>query len=93
LRVLFFRVAALLKRPVLRLFVFNGPHTTKDRHPMEKELTSGMKDLAEAFSIEHRAASGDAVVDLALLNAHGVIDSILTDDLEAFLYGAHAVIQ
>ncbi len=27
--------------------------------------------------------------DLALLNAHGVIDGILTDDLEALLYGAH----
>ncbi|KAK0497773.1 PIN domain-like protein [Armillaria luteobubalina] len=93
LRVLFFRIAALLKRPVLPLFVFDGPHTTKDRHPMEKELTSGMKDLAEAFGIEHRTASGDAVVDLALLNAHGVIDGILTDDFEAFLYGAHTVIQ
>ncbi|KAK0478765.1 PIN domain-like protein [Armillaria novae-zelandiae] len=93
LRVLFFRIAALLKRPVLPLFVFDGPHTAKDRHPMEKELTSGMKDLAEAFGIEHRTASGDAVVDLALLNAHGVIDGILTDDFEAFLYGAHTVIQ
>lgn len=60
---------------------------------MEKELTSGMKELAEAFGIEHRTASGDAVIDLALLNAHGVIDGILTDDLEAFLYGAHTVIQ
>ncbi|KAK0200991.1 PIN domain-like protein [Desarmillaria ectypa] len=93
LRVLFFRIAALLKRPVLPLFVFDGPHTTKERHPMEKELTSGLKELAEAFGIEHRTASGDAVVDLALLNAHGVIDGILTDDFEAFLYGAHTVIQ
>ncbi len=60
---------------------------------MEKELTSGMKELAEAFSIEHQTASGDTVVDLALLNAHGIIDGILTDDLEAFLYGAHTIIQ
>ncbi len=86
LRVLFFRIAALLKRPVLPLFVFDGPHTAKDRHPMEKELMSSMKELAEAFGIEYQTASGDAVVDLALLNVHGVIDRILTDDLEAFLY-------
>ncbi|KAK0432115.1 hypothetical protein EV421DRAFT_1850576 [Armillaria borealis] len=58
LRVLFFRIAALLKRPVLPLFVFDGPRTAKDRHPMEKELTNGMKELAEAFGIEHRTASG-----------------------------------
>ncbi len=60
---------------------------------MEKELTSSMKELAEAFSIEYQTASGDAIVDLALLNVHGVIDGILIDDLEAFLYGAHTVIQ
>ncbi len=50
---------------------------------MEKELTSSMKELAEVFSIKHRTASGNAVVDLALLNVHGIIDRILTNDLEA----------
>ncbi|PBK92551.1 hypothetical protein ARMGADRAFT_1080609 [Armillaria gallica] len=64
---------------------------------MEKELTSSMKELAEVFGIEHWTASADAVINLALLNAHGVIDGILTDDLEAFLplflYSAHTVIQ
>ncbi|PBK92577.1 hypothetical protein ARMGADRAFT_1080634 [Armillaria gallica] len=65
----------------------------KDRHPLEKELMSGMKELAEAFGIEHRTASDNAVVDLALLNAHGIINGILTDDFKAFLYGAHTVIQ
>ncbi len=60
---------------------------------MEKELTSSMKELAEAFGIKHWTASGDAVINLALLNTHSVIDRILTDDLEAFLYGAHTVIQ
>ncbi|PBK92555.1 hypothetical protein ARMGADRAFT_1080618 [Armillaria gallica] len=52
---------------------------------MEKELASSIKELAEAFGIEHRTALGDAIVDLALLNVHGVIDGILTDDLKAFL--------
>ncbi len=60
---------------------------------MEKELTSGMKELAEAFGIEHWTVSGDAIIDLALLNAHGVINGILTDDLKAFLYSAQTVIQ
>lgn len=59
---------------------------------MEKELMSGMKELTEVFGIKHRTASGDAIIDLTLLNVHGIIDGILTDDLEAFLYSAHTVI-
>ncbi len=52
-----------------------------------------MKELAEVFGIEHWTALGDAIIDLTLLNAHGIIDGILTDGLEAFLYSAHTVIQ
>ncbi len=46
---------------------------------------SSMKELAEVFSIKHRTASGNAIVDLALLNVHGIIDRdrCSTNDLEA----------
>ncbi|KAJ8514754.1 hypothetical protein ONZ45_g7739 [Pleurotus djamor] len=91
LRTLFFRCATLLRSPFLPLFVFDGP-----KRPVFKrgkritttahKLTNGMKSIIEAFGFEWRTAPGEAEAELAYLNRIGVIDAVLSDDVDTFLF-------
>ncbi|KAF9238335.1 hypothetical protein BU15DRAFT_88401 [Melanogaster broomeanus] len=98
LRTLFFRCCRLLQSPLLPLFVFDGP-----KRPAIKRgkrvggnthwLTQGMKNIIEAFGFEWRMAPGEAEAELAYLNMIGVIDAVLSDDVDNFLFGATMVIR
>ncbi|KIK80050.1 hypothetical protein PAXRUDRAFT_767087 [Paxillus rubicundulus Ve08.2h10] len=98
LRTLFFRCCRLLQAPLLPLFVFDGP-----KRPAVKRgkrvggsahwLTQGMKNIIEAFGFEWRMAPGEAEAELAYLNSIGVIDAVLSDDVDNFLFGATMVIR
>jgi len=37
-------------------------------------------------------AAGEAEAQLALMNGAGIIDAVMTDDSDAFFFGAHTVI-
>jgi len=56
-------------------------------------LVSGMKHIIEAFGYEWRTAPGEAEAELAYLNRIGVIDGVLSDDADNFLFGATLVIR
>jgi len=98
LRTLFFRCCRLLQTPLLPLFVFDGP-----KRPAVKRgkrvggsahwLTTGMKNIIQAFGFEWRTAPGEAEAELAYLNRIGVIDAVLSDDADNFLFGATMVIR
>ncbi|KAL4077669.1 hypothetical protein J3A83DRAFT_4215477 [Scleroderma citrinum] len=98
LRTLFFRCCRLLQTPLLPLFVFDGP-----KRPAIKRgkrvggnahwLTTGMKNIIQAFGFEWRTAPGEAEAELAYLNRIGVIDAVLSDDADNFLFGATMVIR
>ncbi len=45
------------------------------------------------FGIRDIQAEGEAEAELAFLNRTGVIDAILTDDVDAFVFGAKTVIR
>ncbi|KAH9032774.1 hypothetical protein EDB85DRAFT_2289635 [Lactarius pseudohatsudake] len=79
LRTLFFRCARLTSAPFLPLFIFDGP-----KRP---------KEIIEAFGFEWRMAPGEAEAELAHLNSIGVIDAVLSDDVDNFLFGAKMVIR
>ncbi|KAI0669291.1 PIN domain-like protein [Trametes maxima] len=98
LRTLFFRCTRLMSMPFLPLFLFDGPGRPKikrGKHTMGRShwLTSGMKEFIAAFGFEWREAPGEAEAELAYLNKIGVIDAILSDDVDAFLFGALTVIR
>ncbi|KAI6030288.1 hypothetical protein EDC04DRAFT_3091706 [Pisolithus marmoratus] len=98
LRTLFFRCCRLLQSPLLPLFVFDGP-----KRPAVKRgkrvggnthwLTTGMKNIIHAFGFEWRMAPGEAEAELAYLNRIGIIDAVLSDDVDNFLFGATMVIR
>ncbi|KAL1745329.1 hypothetical protein HDZ31DRAFT_36664 [Schizophyllum fasciatum] len=98
LRTLFFRCATLMHAPWLPLFVFDGPkrpnwkrgkRISKNNHA----LINGMKAIVEAFGYEWRMAPGEAEAELAYLNRIGLIDGVLSDDSDNFLFGALTVIR
>ncbi|KAL0952086.1 hypothetical protein HGRIS_008722 [Hohenbuehelia grisea] len=98
LRTLFFRCATLLHAPFLPLFVFDGPKRPdfkrgKRINTTAHKLTNGMKQIIEAFGFEWRTAPGEAEAELAYLNRVGIIDGILSDDVDTFLFGALTVIR
>ncbi|KAF7367503.1 hypothetical protein MSAN_00813200 [Mycena sanguinolenta] len=98
LRTLFFRCANLMRSPFLPLFVFDGPLRPKVKrnkkiHREMHKLSHGMKQIVEAFGFEWRTAPGEAEAELAYLNRIGVLDGILSDDVDNFLFGATTVIR
>ncbi|PBK92029.1 PIN domain-like protein [Armillaria gallica] len=48
--------------------------------------------VVEAFGFEWRMAPGEAEAELAYLNKAGIIDGILSDNVDTFIFGAHRVI-
>ncbi|KAF9561585.1 hypothetical protein CPC08DRAFT_707255, partial [Agrocybe pediades] len=98
LRTLFFRCATLMRTTFLPLFVFDGPKRPdvkrgKKINRTSHKLIPGMKHIVEAFGFEWRMAPGEAEAELAYLNRIGVIDGILSDDVDNFLFGATTVIR
>ncbi|KAG6845496.1 hypothetical protein H0H87_008393 [Tephrocybe sp. NHM501043] len=98
LRTLFFRCATLMHSPFLPLFVFDGPKRPewkrgKKINRTSNKLIPGMKAIVESFGFEWRMAPGEAEAELAYLNRIGVIDGILSDDVDNFLFGATTVIR
>ncbi|KAG6374035.1 hypothetical protein JVT61DRAFT_4673 [Boletus reticuloceps] len=98
LRTLFFRCCRLLQSPLLPLFVFDGPNRPAIKRGKRVGgnvhwLTQGMKNIIDAFGFEWRVASGEAEAELAYLNRVGIIDAVLSDDVDNFLFGATVVIR
>ncbi|KAH9009129.1 hypothetical protein EDB84DRAFT_1446468 [Lactarius hengduanensis] len=56
-------------------------------------LVDSMKRMIEAFGFEWRMAPGEAEAELAYLNSIGIIDAVLSDDVDNFLFGARIVIR
>lgn len=89
----------LAKLPILPLFVFDG----RSRHEVNRgirlgksgahNLTADFKELLDAFGMYWCEAEGEAEAELAYLNRAGVIDAVMTDDADCFVFGAVTVIK
>ncbi|KAI0739823.1 PIN domain-like protein, partial [Daedaleopsis nitida] len=98
LRTLFFRCTRLMEKPILPLFVFDGPRRPEMKRgkKISREnhwMVEGLQNIISAFGFEWRMAPGEAEAELAYLNRIGVIDAILSDDVDTFLFGARMVIR
>ena len=56
-------------------------------------MVNSLRNVLDAFGFECRTAPGEAEAELAYLNRVGVIDAILSDDVDCFLFGAKTVIR
>ncbi|KAA1474332.1 hypothetical protein DENSPDRAFT_873329 [Dentipellis sp. KUC8613] len=99
LRLLFFRLKSLAALPLLPLFVFDGHARPKVKRGSRMgksgshQLTKGMQKLLDIYGMEWRLAEGEAEAELARLNESGVIDAIMTDDVDALVFGARTIIR
>jgi Holliday junction resolvase YEN1 len=92
LRTLFYRLARLLATPVQPIFVFDGP----EKPTFKRNKRSGRGDTATAaqakrlirlFGFEAHDAPGEAEAECALLQKHGIVDAVLSEDVDTIMFG------
>ncbi|KAF8144098.1 PIN domain-like protein [Mycena galopus ATCC 62051] len=98
LRTLFFKLAALNDAGVIAVFIFDGPN----RPPIKRNkrvraqphwLVEEFQELIELFGFYSYTAPGEGEAELACLSQHGLIDAVLTDNGDTFLFGAQRIIR
>ncbi|KAJ9107176.1 hypothetical protein QFC19_002836 [Naganishia cerealis] len=101
IRTLFFKILKLLQYPVLLLFVFDGPHKPAMKRGNKVGGRFGRGDresqqfklLLDEMGLEYWDAPGEAEAELAYINQQGLIDAVLTDDVDALVFGATCVLR
>lgn len=98
LRSLFFRLARLLTLPITPIFVLDGadrPKVKRDAavytgvHVIQVQFCA----MLDAFQFAHWTAPAEAEAELAWMDKEGLIDAVLTDDVDALLFGARVVVR
>ncbi|KAJ7679311.1 PIN domain-like protein, partial [Mycena polygramma] len=94
----YYQLCQLLLACITMVFFFDGP----GREPIKRGvrviyrptwLEHRMKEMILAFGFYYYDAPGEAEAELAQLNKAGAIDVIITEDSDAFLFGAQCVIR
>lgn len=98
LRLIFFRLLRLLSLPLSAVFVFDGPdRPAKKRgriiggrkHP----LTGPLTEIIKACGMIAWEARGEAEAELARMTREGLVDAVLSDDVDALVFGSKAVMR
>ena len=100
LRTLYYRLLRLLSLCVQPLFVFDGPS-----RPLVKRArqtgggnTSSMpnymaKNLLDLFGFPYISAPGEAEAECALLQQEGIVDAVLSDDVDTLMFGSRLTLR
>ncbi|PCH43505.1 hypothetical protein WOLCODRAFT_144540 [Wolfiporia cocos MD-104 SS10] len=91
IRTLFFRLRSLAELPLIPLFVFDGRERPKTKRG-SRMGKSGSHNMTPTFK-KLLDALGEAEAELAYLNQVGVIDAVMTDDVDTLLFGAHTILR
>lgn len=93
LRTLYYRLLRLLSLSVRPLFVFDGPN----KPPFKRNAKSGTqaaalpnfitKQLLHLFGFPYHTASGEAEAECALLQKEGIVDAVLSEDVDTMMFG------
>ncbi|KAJ7651099.1 PIN domain-like protein [Roridomyces roridus] len=98
---LFARCSQLFRLPFIPIFVFDGPARPKIKRGAvirgnDHHLTESFQQMLDGFGFVWRIAPGEAEATLATMNVIGTpasIDAVLTDDSDAFVFGASTVLR
>ncbi|KAH0832517.1 DNA excision repair protein ERCC-5 [Fonsecaea pedrosoi] len=95
LRTLFYRLVKLLALPVQPVFVYDGknkPLTKRGRTVskwhggcVESEMSKGLVSL---FRYPTHVAPGEAEAECAMLQRKGIVDAVMTQDVDAIMFGS-----
>ncbi|KAL9015930.1 MAG: hypothetical protein Q9185_006698 [Variospora sp. 1 TL-2023] len=93
LRTLYYRLIRLLSLSISPLFVFDGPN----KPPFKRNVMTGslgaqlpnfiMKQLLDVFGFPYHTAPGEAEAECALLQKEGIVDAVLSEDVDTMMFG------
>jgi Holliday junction resolvase YEN1 len=94
IRTFYYRLLRLLSVSVQPLFVFDGPH----KPPFKRNKRSGhhggsvlnllCKQLLNLFGFPFHTAPGEAEAECALLQREGIVDAVLSEDVDTLMFGS-----
>lgn len=96
LRTLFYRLLKLLALPVHPLFVYDGRHkppfkrgkAVSARSYGNSPIIQRSKDLIERFRFPWHEAPGEAEAECARLQQAGIVDAVMSNDVDALMFGS-----
>ncbi|EPE32596.1 PIN [Glarea lozoyensis ATCC 20868] len=93
IRTLYYRLLRLLGLQVQPLFIFDGPH----KPPFKRGKKTGhggamvpnllTKQLLKLFGFPFYSAPGEAEAECALLQREGIVDAVLSEDVDTIMFG------
>ncbi|KAF9033440.1 PIN domain-like protein [Hymenopellis radicata] len=98
LRSLYRHCGRLFQLPIIPLFIFDGP----DRAPMKRDRAVktqllphelAFRQLLEHLGFRWKMAAGEAEAELAALSRAGLIDAVLSTDVDCLVFGATRVFR
>ncbi|KAJ6595985.1 PIN domain-like protein, partial [Mycena sp. CBHHK59/15] len=95
---LFSRCSRLFRLPFVPLFIFDGPNRPSMKRGKvirgnDHWLTGDFKRMLDGFGFKWAVAPGEAEAELAAMSNANVVDAILTDDSDSFVFGASIVLR
>lgn len=94
LRTFYFRLCRLLALGVRAVFVFDGSARPVYKRGVRKRAPNRMtsfRHLASLFGFQVWQAPGEAEAECAMLQRLGLVDGVLSDDVDALMFGAQRV--
>ncbi|KAL9579571.1 MAG: hypothetical protein Q9212_005030 [Teloschistes hypoglaucus] len=99
LRTLYYRLLRLISLSIQPLFIFDGPH----KPPFKRNVKTGAhtvtlpnfvtKELLKFFGIPYHTAPGEAEAECALFQKEGIVDAVLSEDVDTMMFGCTAQIR
>lgn len=101
LRTLFYRLLKLLALPVHPLFVYDGRQkpafkrgkAVSARSYGNAPIIKRSKDLIERFRFPWHEAPGEAEAECARLQQAGIVDAVMSNDVDALMFGSSLTIM
>ena len=92
-RTLFYRLVRLLSLSIVPILVFDGPNkpvfkrNKRSRGPGDRVSVAMAKRMVKLFGFHIHDAPGEAEAECALLQQQGVVDAVLSEDVDTIMFG------
>ncbi|RYP64550.1 hypothetical protein DL769_006627 [Monosporascus sp. CRB-8-3] len=98
IRTLFYRLLRLLGLSIQPIFVFDGPNKpvfkrNKRSGRGDGVATSMAKRLIRLFGFQAHDAPGEAEAECALLQQQGLVDAVLSEDVDTIMFGCRRTLR
>jgi Holliday junction resolvase YEN1 len=93
IRTLYYRLLRLLSASVQPLFVFDGPRKPTFKRNKRSGHNAGSlsnvltKQMLKLFGFPFHIAPGEAEAECALLQREGIVDAVLSEDVDTLMFG------